>query len=205
MVLPTCHRAVVVVQAAAAVAAELPLTVQSVSVAVPQSLYRPPPPTPAELPLTVQLVSVVVPPSLSQAAAVDCGGVAADGAVGQRGRAAVVVQAAAVVAGGVAADGAVGQRGRAPSLYRPPPSPVVDAPGDRQSRDRRRDTARRPGTPGSVPPPLTVTPAAGPVIVSVPLVSLSSSWPAVSVIVWAVAKTVGSKVIVGVPEAKVLA
>ena len=28
------------------------------------------------------------------------------------------------------------------------------------------------------PPPLTVTPAAGPVIVSVPLVLLSSSWPA---------------------------
>ena len=27
------------------------------------------------------------------------------------------------------------------------------------------------------PPPLTVTPAAGPVIVSVPVVSLSSSWP----------------------------
>ena len=47
-----------------------------------------------------------------------------------------------------------------------------------------------------VPPPLTVTPAAGPVIVSVPLVSLSSSWPSDNVIVWAVAKTVGSKVIV---------
>ena len=46
------------------------------------------------------------------------------------------------------------------------------------------------------PPPLTVTPAAGPVIVCVPLVSLSSSWPPVRVIVWAVAKTVGSKVIV---------
>ena len=39
--------------------AELPLTVQSVSVAVPE-LHRPPP-LPAELPLTVQLVSVVVP------------------------------------------------------------------------------------------------------------------------------------------------
>ena len=41
-------------------AAELPLTVQLVSVAVP-SLYRPPPPPSAELPLTVQLVSVAVP------------------------------------------------------------------------------------------------------------------------------------------------
>ena len=40
--------------------AELPLTVQLVSVAVPPS-YRPPPTWPAELPLTVQLVSVVVP------------------------------------------------------------------------------------------------------------------------------------------------
>ena len=36
------------------------------------------------------------------------------GAVGQRGRAAVVDQAAAAGAGGVAADGAVGQRDRAP-------------------------------------------------------------------------------------------
>ena len=50
----------------------------------------------AELPLTVPLVSVVVPTS---------------------------VQAAAV-AGGVAADGAVGQRGRA-VVDRPPPLPAV--------------------------------------------------------------------------------
>ena len=49
----------------------------------------------AELPLTVQLVSVAVPLMLTQAAAVAAGGVAADGAVGQRGRADVVVQAAA--------------------------------------------------------------------------------------------------------------
>ena len=47
------------------------------------------------------------------------------------------------------------------------------------------------------PPPLTVTPAAGPVIVSVPCVSLSVELALpVRVIVWAVAKTVGSKVIV---------
>ena len=51
----------------------------------------------AELPLTVQLVSVVVPAVSEQAAAVVAGGVAADGAVGQRGRAAVVEQAAAVL------------------------------------------------------------------------------------------------------------
>ena len=54
-------------------------------------------------------------------AATPCGGVAADGAVGQRDRAVVVVQAAAVVAGGVVADGAVGQRERAEVLFRPPP------------------------------------------------------------------------------------
>ena len=48
------------------------------------------------------------------------------------------------------------------------------------------------------PPPLTVTPAAGPVIVSVPPLLLSSSWPAVSVMVWLLAKTIGSKVIVRV-------
>ena len=38
----------------------------------------------AELPLTVQLVSVAVPPVVEQAAAGVAGGVAADGAVGQR-------------------------------------------------------------------------------------------------------------------------
>jgi hypothetical protein len=46
------------------------------------------------------------------------------------------------------------------------------------------------------PPPLIVTPPAGPVIVSVPVVSLSSSWPEVRVIVCGVANAVGSKVIV---------
>ena len=49
-----------------------------------------PPPSAAELPLTVQLVSVlvaVVRVAVEQAAAADRGGVAADGAVGQRGRA----------------------------------------------------------------------------------------------------------------------
>ena len=58
----------------------LPLTVQLVSVAVPE-LDRPPPI--GELPLTVQLVSVAVP-TLNRP---PLGGVAADGAVGQRGRA----------------------------------------------------------------------------------------------------------------------
>ena len=119
--------------------AELPLTVQLVSVSEPP--VATPPPIEAELPLMVQLVSVAVP-VVDQAAA-DSGGVAADGAVGQRGRAAcsctsaaaavaaelpltvqfgqrrravVVDSSAAAVAGGVAADGAVGQRGRAASV-----------------------------------------------------------------------------------------
>ena len=46
------------------------------------------------------------------------------------------------------------------------------------------------------PPPLTVTPAAGPVIVCVPLVSLSMSWVPVRVIVWGVFQIVPEKVIV---------
>ena len=52
-----------------------------------------PPPATAVLPLTVQLVSVLVDAiasELSSAAAVAGGGVAADGAVGQRAVAAVV-------------------------------------------------------------------------------------------------------------------
>ena len=93
--------------------AELPLTVQLVSVVVPPPVWPRRRRSPeAELPLTVQLVSVVVPSELNRPPPL-VGGVAADGAVGQRGRAGRVVQAAAVGAGGVAADGAVGQRGRA--------------------------------------------------------------------------------------------
>ena len=76
----------------------------------------------------------------------------------------VLIHAAAVGTGGVAADGAVGQRGRAVTLYTPPPSVVAELPltvqlvsvvvpalyrpppivgvaaGDGQARDRRRDT-----------------------------------------------------------------
>ena len=70
---------------------------------------------PAVFPATIVLVSVAEPSSMSQAAAV-VGGVAADGAVGERGRA-VVPQAAAVEGGRVAADGAVGERGRAVDIH----------------------------------------------------------------------------------------
>ena len=84
-----------------------------------------------------------------------------------------------------------------PRLYRPPPQVARwRAAGDGQSRDGRLDPRvdlEHPARPRS---PLTVTPAAGPVIVSVPLVSLSSSWPEVRVIVCGVAKAVGSKVMV---------
>src|SRR5262245_22014105 len=84
-----------------------------------------------------------------------------------------------------------------PRLYRPPPTdalpPVIVSPEI-----------------GAVTPPsiwntrlallpLIVTPAAGPVIVSVPLVSVSSSWPPLRVIVRAVLNTVGSKLIVFAP------
>ena len=132
----------------------LPLTVQLVSVAVPgievqhtaaavaavggvaadgavgqrgravMTLTRPPP-LPAELPLTVQLVSVAVADTFDMPAAC-AGGVAADGAVGQRGRA--EVGKPPPPSGGVAADGAVGQRGRADIVDRPPPLPLAELP-----------------------------------------------------------------------------
>ncbi len=54
-----------VVNAGAGKVAELPLTVQLVSVAAPLRLYTPPPFSLAVFPVTVQLVSVTVPPRLS--------------------------------------------------------------------------------------------------------------------------------------------
>ena len=88
-----------------------------------------------------------------------------------------------------------------PSLYRPPPFVGRLAAGDRQSRDRRGDTRVDLEHPAR-PPPLTVTPAFGPVIVSVPVVSLSSSWVLVRVIVCGVLNTVLSKAIVSAPPAE---
>ena len=120
------------------------------------AVFNTPPPAPlAELPLTVQLVSVAVLADgvfHASSSAGAAGGVSADGAVGQRGCAQPIVHAAAAVeavraapratfpltvqlvsvavpscevehaaaaaAGGVSADGAVGQRGRSPDqLY----------------------------------------------------------------------------------------
>ena len=88
-----------------------------------------------------------------------------------------------------------------PSLYRPPPllavlppvivSPEIDAVTPASTWNTRLS-----------PPPLTVTPAFGPVIVSVPVVSLSSSWVPVRVIVCGVLNTLLSKAIVSAPPAE---
>ncbi len=129
--------------------------VQPVRLAAPP-ITRPPPSL-AELPLMVHSVSVAVPSS-PQPAAVVFRRVAGDGTVGER-RRALVIQAAAVEIGRAAGDG--------------------------QGRRWQPSRRYRPETLGSCPPPLTVTPAAGPVIVSVPPVSVSSSWPCASVIVCA--------------------
>ena len=156
----------------------------------------------AELPLTVQLVSVVVPSRLNRPPPCRCraGGVAADGAVGQRGRAAEVVQPPPPlpVLAELPLTVQLVSVAVPPSLYRPPPlspalPPVIVSP--------EIDAVTPPSTWNTrlSPPPLTVTPAFGPVIVSVPVVSLSSSWPPVRVIVCGVLNTVLSKVIVSAP------
>ena len=82
--------------------------------------------TAAELPLTVQLVRVVVPPIASYKPPPCAGGVAADGAVGQRGSARVASVAAVVrPPPSVAAELPLMVQSvsvsRAPSLNRPPP------------------------------------------------------------------------------------
>ena len=123
----------------------------------------PPPYSPAVLPLTVQLVSVAVMARMPPPRA--AGGVAADGAVGQRRRARrqmpppsppavlpLTVQlvsvavlgvdaAAAVDAGGVAADGAAGQRRRALAKMPPPRRGGVAADGAVGQRRRAGEDA----------------------------------------------------------------
>ena len=163
-------------------------------------MNRPPPFPEAELPLTVQLVSVVVPPSLYRPPPFAGAGVAADGAVGQRGRAARVVQGrrrsqTAELPLTVQLVSVVVP----PSLYRPPPLPAV-LPPVIVSPEIDAVTPASTWNTRLSPPPLTVTPAVGPVIVSVPLVLLSSSWPCrVRVIVCGDLNTVLSKSIVLVP------
>ena len=128
------------------------------------------------------------------------GGVAADGAVGQVRCARTEQAAAVVVRGGVAADRAVGQVGRAE---------IVEAAS---GTTHRALVMVRPEidavTPVSTwktrvwPPPLIVTPAAGPVIVCVPVVLLNSSRSPASVIVFGVLKTVASKSMVLAPTSR---
>ena len=98
--------------------AELPLTVQSVRLAVPK-LYRPPP-APSELPLKVQSVRSAVPSFARPPPPIAPAGVAADGAVGQGqvGRRAALntpppSAEPSMRRSGVAAEGAVGERRRA--------------------------------------------------------------------------------------------
>ncbi len=85
-------------------------------------------------------------------------------------------------------------RVRAPEFCRPPP--VVVLPPVIVSPERDALTPASTWNTRLSPPPLTVTPPAGPMIVSSPDVSVSSSCLPVRVIVCGVAKTVGSKVMV---------
>src|SRR5262245_1241944 len=87
-----------------------------------------------------------------------------------------------------------------PKLARPPPLLKPELPWLIVNPERNAVTPPSTWNTRLVPPPLTVTPAAGPVMVSVSLVLLSSSWPRLSGIVWALANTMGSKVMVEFPE-----
>jgi hypothetical protein len=117
---------------------ELPLTVQSVSVAVPPMLSKPPPPKSQVLPLKVTLVNVAValfhrPPPPSVAELLE------------------KVQLVSVTV---------------PSLSSPPPSlPPVGLPWVIVSPDMDAVTLASTWNTRLVPPPLIVTPPAGPVIV----------------------------------------
>ncbi len=84
-----------------------------------------------------------------------------------------------------------------PWLYRPPPLSAL--PPLIVSSDREADAPGLMANTRLALLPLIVTPAAGPVIVSVPVVSLSSSWVPARVIVFGVLNTVLSKVIVSAP------
>ncbi len=149
-----------------------PLTVQLVRVVVPVLLYRP---SPVFL-LTVQLVSVSVPEAILARPPFRV--------------LPLTVQPVSVTV--------------PPLLNRPPPWTASPDPFG-----ARPWVIARPEMDAATPPsiwntrltllPLTVTPAAGPVMVSVPLVLLSSSCVPVSVIVCGVAKTVGSNWMVLVP------
>src|SRR5262249_34914627 len=90
-----------------------------------------------------------------------------------------------------------------PKLYRPPPLPEL--PPVIVSPEREAVTSPSTWNTRLSPSPLTVTPAAGPVMVSFALVLLSSSWVPVRVIVFAVLNTPRSKVIWVFPKRSLLA
>ena len=96
-----------------------------------------------------------------------------------------------------------------PKLARPPPSPVWPScrvvPPVIVSPEMDAVTSASTWNTRLSPPPLTVTPAVGPVIVSVSLVLLSSSWVPVRVIVCGVLNTLLSKVMFEFPEGSKLA
>ncbi len=87
-----------------------------------------------------------------------------------------------------------------PKLSRPPALPPLMVSPERVAVTRLSTTNTR-----LSPPPLTVTPAAGPVIVSFSLVLLSSSWVPGRVIVCGLANTAGSKVMAEMPAESRLA
>ena len=141
--------------------------------------------------------------------------VAADGAVGQRDRAAEIVRTAAVAAGGVAADGAVGQRGRAAVVVQAAAVVLAELPLTVQSVSVVVPPLlnRPPPLPSPALPPVIVSPEIDAVtprvdlehparVVAadrharrrardrlVPVVSLSSSWVPFRVIVCGVLNT----------------
>src|SRR6516225_6618377 len=156
----------------------LPLMVQLLSVAVLERISPPPPSMPAVLSLTVQLVSVSVPCRLKRPPPRLLAGVVTE--------LPLTVQLASVTL--------------PPSLYRPPPLPVV-VPPLIVSPDIDAVTPPSIWNTRLAPPASTVTPFLGPTIVSVPVVSLSSSWPRVGlrVIVCGVLKTLLSNAIVSAP------
>ncbi len=86
-----------------------------------------------------------------------------------------------------------------PELFTPPPT-VAELPPLIVSPEMDAVTSPSTWNTRLSPPPLTVTPAFGPVMVSVSLVLLSSSWVPVRVIVCGVLNTVLSKVIFEFPE-----
>ncbi len=73
--------------------------------------------------------------------------------------------------------------------------PLLVRPPESVSSDSDPVTPASTSNTGLGPLPLTITPAAGPVIVWVPPVLLNASWPDVNAIVWVPVKTAGSKLI----------